>query len=123
MTYKVCCGGRGIRTPGGVTLNSFQDCRIRPLCHSSNNGCKYRMVLLAHKKIILKKYFLIPSTRCLWHRLGLSFFRVQYCKSSNSGQRCIFPHFLYRLFSGYSCFLLHNYCMLIFLLTVLSDCR
>ncbi len=29
------CGGRGIRTPGGVTLNSFQDCRIRPLCHSS----------------------------------------------------------------------------------------
>ncbi len=30
------CGGRGIRTPGGVTLNSFQDCRIRPLCHSSN---------------------------------------------------------------------------------------
>ena len=29
-------GGRGIRTPGGVTLNSFQDCRIRPLCHSSN---------------------------------------------------------------------------------------
>ena len=28
-------GGRGIRTPGGVTLNSFQDCRIRPLCHSS----------------------------------------------------------------------------------------
>ena len=29
-------GERGIRTPGGVTLNSFQDCRIRPLCHFSN---------------------------------------------------------------------------------------
>ena len=29
-------GGRGIRTPGPVTVNSFQDCRIRPLCHSSN---------------------------------------------------------------------------------------
>jgi hypothetical protein len=29
------CGERGIRTPGGVTLNSFQDCRIRPLCHFS----------------------------------------------------------------------------------------
>jgi hypothetical protein len=28
-------GERGIRTPGGVTLNSFQDCRIRPLCHFS----------------------------------------------------------------------------------------
>ena len=36
------CGERGIRTPGGVTLNSFQDCRIRPLCHFSN-GCKYNL--------------------------------------------------------------------------------
>lgn len=32
-------GGRGIRTPGPVTVNSFQDCRIRPLCHSSNKSC------------------------------------------------------------------------------------
>ncbi len=30
------CREEGIRTPGGVTLNSFQDCRIRPLCHFSN---------------------------------------------------------------------------------------
>ena len=29
------CGERGIRTPGGVTLNGFQDRRIRPLCHAS----------------------------------------------------------------------------------------
>ena len=29
------CGERGIRTPGGVTLNGFQDRRIRPLCHLS----------------------------------------------------------------------------------------
>jgi len=28
-------GERGIRTPGGITLNSFQDCRNRPLCHFS----------------------------------------------------------------------------------------
>ena len=34
-SLMLVCGGRGIRTPGGVTLNSFQDCRIRPLCHSS----------------------------------------------------------------------------------------
>ena len=33
--YKGLSGERGIRTPGGVTLNSFQDCRIRPLCHFS----------------------------------------------------------------------------------------
>jgi hypothetical protein len=29
------CGGRGIRTPGTLRYNGFQDRRIRPLCHSS----------------------------------------------------------------------------------------
>ena len=28
-------GERGIRTPGPMTVNSFQDCRIRPLCQLS----------------------------------------------------------------------------------------
>ena len=28
-------GERGIRPPGGVTLNGFQDRRNRPLCHLS----------------------------------------------------------------------------------------
>ena len=28
-------GERGIRTPGGLTLNGFQDRRDRPLCHFS----------------------------------------------------------------------------------------
>lgn len=32
------CGELGIRTPGPVTVNSFQDCRNRPLCQLS--GCK-----------------------------------------------------------------------------------
>ena len=32
----LCSGGEGgIRTPGGVTLNGFQDRRNRPLCHLS----------------------------------------------------------------------------------------
>ena len=31
-------GERGIRTPGPVTVNSFQDCRNRPLCHFSNKS-------------------------------------------------------------------------------------
>src|SRR5690606_25031014 len=44
------CGERGIRTPGGVTLNSFQDCRIRPLCHFSLSGCKYRKVFQYTKR-------------------------------------------------------------------------
>ena len=30
------CGERGIRTPGAFQLNSFQDCRNRPLYHLSN---------------------------------------------------------------------------------------
>ncbi len=29
------CRERGIRTPGPVTVNGFQDRRIRPLCHLS----------------------------------------------------------------------------------------
>jgi hypothetical protein len=38
-------GERGIRTPGGVTLNSFQDCRIRPLCHFSLAEANIVMIL------------------------------------------------------------------------------
>ena len=30
-------GERGIRTPGGLHLNGFQDRRNRPLCHLSGN--------------------------------------------------------------------------------------
>src|SRR5258708_516184 len=33
-------GERGIRTPGGFHLNSFQDCRNRPLCHLSGRKIK-----------------------------------------------------------------------------------
>ncbi len=29
------CRGGGIRTPGTLRFNGFQDRRIRPLCHSS----------------------------------------------------------------------------------------
>jgi hypothetical protein len=32
---KKISGERGIRTPGPVTVNGFQDRRIRPLCHLS----------------------------------------------------------------------------------------
>ena len=33
--FRILCGGRGIRTPGTLRYNGFQDRRIRPLCHSS----------------------------------------------------------------------------------------
>ncbi len=32
---EVLSGELGIRTPGPVTVNSFQDCRNRPLCQLS----------------------------------------------------------------------------------------
>ena len=36
-------GERGIRTPGPLTVNGFQDRRIRPLCHlSAANVVSYR---------------------------------------------------------------------------------
>ena len=36
LISNVYCGERGIRTPGPVKVNSFQDCRNRPLCHLSS---------------------------------------------------------------------------------------
>jgi hypothetical protein len=54
-------GERGIRTPGPVTVNSFQDCRIRPLCHFSSERqslvdceCKYRYSFRFTKTILIK---------------------------------------------------------------------
>ena len=44
-------GERGIRTPGGVTLNGFQDRRNRPLCHLSE-----RMILSFGSILFSKKY-------------------------------------------------------------------
>ena len=38
--FNILGGGRGIRTPGPVTVNGFQDRRIRPLCHSSGANVK-----------------------------------------------------------------------------------
>ena len=37
LIFNVKSGERGIRTPGGVTLNGFQDRRNRPLCHLSKD--------------------------------------------------------------------------------------
>jgi hypothetical protein len=47
------CGERGIRTPGGLTLNGFQDRRNRPLCHlsggedsrKSNRQCSLKKIV------------------------------------------------------------------------------
>ena len=53
------CGELGIRTPGGLHLNSFQDCRNRPLCQLSgakirlrNSSSKICLHLLNYKRFI-----------------------------------------------------------------------
>ena len=60
------CGERGIRTPGPVTDNGFQDRRIRPLCHFSRHtinirdcGCKYKnfFKLKAIKIVFFEGFF------------------------------------------------------------------
>ena len=62
MLWVSFCGERGIRTPGPVTVNSFQDCRIRPLCHFSRSRIRYvliaganieRFSILENKKVII----------------------------------------------------------------------
>ena len=35
LIFSIYCGEGGIRTPGPVTVNGFQDRRNRPLCHLS----------------------------------------------------------------------------------------
>ena len=45
---KVWCGERGIRTPGPLQVNGFQDRRNRPLCHLS--GGKITHFLITAKK-------------------------------------------------------------------------
>ena len=37
-------GERGIRTPGSVTFNGFQDRRIRPLCHLSGANVQFECI-------------------------------------------------------------------------------
>lgn len=39
-------GGGGIRTPGELPLNGFQDRRIRPLCHPSREAIERLVVRL-----------------------------------------------------------------------------
>ena len=44
VRLQILSGGElGIRTPGPVTVNSFQDCRNRPLCQLSGANIKERM--------------------------------------------------------------------------------
>ena len=66
-------GERGIRTPGPVTVNGFQDRRIRPLCHLS--GCKINALSLIFQIIIVSRTIYNapsapPPISMLRHKLG-----------------------------------------------------
>ena len=50
----ILSGELGIRTPGPVTVNSFQDCRNRPLCQLS--GAKVSVENVQAKK---NRFFLL----------------------------------------------------------------
>ncbi len=58
LLWVFFCGERGIRTPGGVTLNSFQDCRIRPLCHFSLANANIHSIIEV-RKLFLRNDMLI----------------------------------------------------------------
>jgi hypothetical protein len=59
-TYRALSGERGIRTPGGVTLNGFQDRRIRPLCHFSFFAAKVHFFRI--RQFIQRKFIVLPET-------------------------------------------------------------
>jgi hypothetical protein len=62
VTICISTGGeRGIRTPGPVTVNSFQDCRIRPLCHFSNKRRIHYCIASAN----IRPFFDFQNINCL----------------------------------------------------------
>ena len=68
------CGELGIRTPGPVTVNSFQDCRNRPLCQLSVT--KIRFQILKTKEF--KKIYKIQV--CLYFKFSIN--QTKHCKPS-----------------------------------------
>ena len=74
------CGELGIRTPGPVTVNSFQDCRNRPLCQLS--VAKVRLQILK-----TTEFYNFYKTVCLNKVLKNYIFNstiieTKYCKPS-----------------------------------------
>ena len=57
------CGERGIRTPGSVKINGFQDRRIRPLCHLSKVECYFAPCHVFREMDCKDKYFFLNRKR------------------------------------------------------------
>jgi hypothetical protein len=90
LSFRVCNTGgeRGIRTPGPVTVNSFQDCRIRPLCHFSSMSLSlliasanirtffgYANVFLENLHLFFKELF----NRFICFALEVNYFSKKFC--------------------------------------------
>ena len=56
-------GERGIRTPGPVKINGFQDRRIRPLCHLSKVECYFAPCHVFREMDCKDKYFFLNRKR------------------------------------------------------------
>jgi hypothetical protein len=54
-------GRRGIRTPGPLTVNGFQDRRNRPLCHPSGRKIKASISIFKKKEEIFLKAFTVAA--------------------------------------------------------------
>ena len=72
------CGERGIRTPGPVTVNGFQDRRIRPLCHLSGAKIQadtlqpkiiFRMLELRGLRLLSTFYFFLLNLFFIFYRI------------------------------------------------------
>ena len=55
LIFSVYCGETGIRTPGSVTFNGFQDRRNRPLCHLSKTSLSEVLFVKSGAKV--RRYF------------------------------------------------------------------
>ena len=104
------CGERGIRTPGGSHLNSFQDCRNRPLYHLSNRTakiCKYflffqeflhktpDLITLCHVQIISCQLYCVHCVplRMQWPGSRKALFRQRRgCSIFANNQLCFRVH-------------------------------
>ena len=83
LIISVYCGEGGIRTPGGSHLNSFQDCRNRPLYHLSCRTAKICIIFLFFQEFLHKTQDLITLcyVQIVFCRLYLAYccpFRMQW---------------------------------------------
>lgn len=66
-------GERGIRTPELVTVNSFRDCRIQPLCHLSE--CKFTRMAIGIARFVEDN---LRGESCRVHSKGFGIYSLHF---------------------------------------------